>query len=37
MEEIDLDASFVDEDEGFVSEEIVLTMEDKDGFTDNFD
>ena len=36
MEEIDLDASF-DEDEGVVSEELVQTMEDKDGITDTFD
>ena len=34
MEEIDLDASFEDEDEGVVSEELVQTMEDKDGITD---
>ena len=37
MEEIDLDASFEDEDEGVVSEELVQTMEDKDGITDTFD
>ena len=37
MEEIDLDASFEDEDEGVVSEELVKTMEDKDGITDTFD
>ena len=37
MEEIDLDASFEDEDEGVVSEERVQTMEDKDGITDTFD
>ena len=36
MEEIDLDASFEDEDEGVVSEELVQTMEDKDGITDTF-
>ena len=37
MEEIDLDASFEDEDEGVVSEELVQTMEDKDGITDTID
>ena len=37
MEEIDLDASFEDEDEGVVSKELVQTMEDKDGITDTFD
>ena len=37
MEEIDLDASFEDEDEGVVSEELVQTMEDKDGIPDPFD
>ena len=37
MEEIDLDASFEDEDEGVVSEKLVQTMEDKDGITDTFD
>ena len=37
MEEIDLDASFEDEDEGVVSEVLVQTMEDKDGITDTFD
>ena len=37
MEEIDRDASFEDEDEGVVSEELVQTMEDKDGITDTFD
>ena len=37
MEEIDLDASFEDEDEGVVSEELVQTREDKDGITDTFD
>ena len=37
MEEIDLDASFEDEDECVVSEELVQTMEDKDGITDTFD
>ena len=37
MEEIDLDASFEDEDEGVVSEELVQTMEDKDGIKDTFD
>jgi DNA-directed RNA polymerase subunit beta len=37
MEEIDLDVSFEDEDEGVVSEELVQTMEDKDGITDTFD
>ena len=37
MEEIDIDASFEDEDEGVVSEELVQTMEDKDGITDTFD
>ena len=37
MEEIDLDTSFEDEDEGVVSEELVQTMEDKDGITDTFD
>ena len=37
MEEIDLDASFEDEDEGVVSEELVQTMEDKDLITDTFD
>ena len=37
MEEIDLDASFEDEDEGVVNEELVQTMEDKDGITDTFD
>ena len=37
MEEIDLDASFEDEDEGVVSEDLVQTMEDKDGITDTFD
>ena len=37
MEEIDLDASFEDEDEGVVSEELVQTMEDKVGITDTFD
>ena len=37
MEEINLDASFEDEDEGVVSEELVQTMEDKDGITDTFD
>ena len=37
MEEIDLDASFEDEGEGVVSEELVQTMEDKDGITDTFD
>ena len=37
MEEIDLDALFEDEDEGVVSEELVQTMEDKDGITDTFD
>ena len=37
MEEIDLDSSFEDEDEGVVSEELVQTMEDKDGITDTFD
>ena len=37
MEEIDLDASFEDEDEGVVSEELLQTMEDKDGITDTFD
>ena len=37
MEEIDLDASFEDEDEGVVSEELVQTMKDKDGITDTFD
>ena len=37
MEEIDLDASFEDEDEGVVSEELEQTMEDKDGITDTFD
>ena len=37
MEEIDLGASFEDEDEGVVSEELVQTMEDKDGITDTFD
>ena len=37
MEEIDLDASFEDEDEGVVSEELVQPMEDKDGITDTFD
>ena len=36
MEEIDLDASFEDEDEGVVSEELVQTMEDTDGITDTF-
>ena len=36
MEEIDLDASFEDEDEGVVSEELLQTMEDKDGITDTF-
>ena len=36
MEEIDLDASFEDEDEGVVSEELVQTMEDKDGIIDTF-
>ena len=36
MEEIDLDATFEDEDEGVVSEELVQTMEDKDGITDTF-
>ena len=36
MEEIDLDASFEDEDEGVVSEELVQTMEDMDGITDTF-
>ena len=37
MEEIDLDASFEDEDEGVVSDDLVQTMEDKDGITDTFD
>ena len=36
MEEIDLDASFEDEDECVVSEELVQTMEDTDGITDTF-
>ena len=36
MEEIDLDASFEDEDEGVVSEELVQTMEDKNGIIDTF-
>lgn len=31
MEEIDIDASFDDDDEGVVSEDLVQTMEDKDG------
>ena len=37
MEEIDLDASFEDDDEGVVSEDLMQTMEDKDGISDSFD
>jgi DNA-directed RNA polymerase subunit beta len=36
MEEIDLDASFDDDDEGVVSEDLLQTMEDKDGIADTF-
>jgi DNA-directed RNA polymerase subunit beta len=36
MEEIDLDASFEDEDTDTVSEEIVSTMEEGDGISDDF-
>ena len=34
MEEIDLDASFEDDDEGVVSEDLMQAMEDKDGISD---
>ena len=37
MEEIDLDASFEDDDEGVVSDEVVETMEAGDGMSDTFD
>ena len=37
MEEIDLDASFEEEDEGVVSEELVQTMEDRDGIADTIE
>ncbi len=37
MEEIDLDASFEDEDDGVVSEDLMQAMEDKDGIADTFD
>jgi DNA-directed RNA polymerase subunit beta len=37
MEEIDLDASFEDDDEGVVSDDLLQTMEDKDGIADTFD
>ncbi len=37
MEEIDLDASFDDDDEGVVSEDLMQTMEDRDGIIDTLD
>ena len=37
MEEIDLDASFDDDEADTVSEEIVETMEEGDGISDSFD
>lgn len=37
MEEIDLDASFEDDDDGVVSEDLMQAMEDKDGIADTFD
>ncbi|NDO18310.1 DNA-directed RNA polymerase subunit beta [Lachnospiraceae bacterium MD329] len=37
MEEIDLDASFDDDEEGVVSEEMMQTMEEGDGISDSLD
>ena len=37
MEEIDLDASFEDDDEGVVSEDLLQTMEDRDGIADTLE
>ncbi|MGN0108076.1 MAG: DNA-directed RNA polymerase subunit beta [Hominilimicola sp.] len=37
MEEIDLDASFDDDDEGVVSEDLLQTMEDRDGISDTLE
>ncbi len=37
MEEIDLDASFEDDDDMVVSEDLVQTMEDKDGISDTLE
>ncbi len=37
MEEIDIDASFEDDDEGVVSEDLMQTMEDKDGISDTLE
>ena len=37
MEEIDLDASFDDDDEGVVSEEMMQAMEDQDGIADTLE
>ena len=37
MEEVDLDASFEDDDEGGYSEEMMETMSEGDGISDDFD